>query len=67
LVIRGSLDERDFAGFYLRDGVVRAAVALNRGKDVRRSAGMIRARARVDPAALRDEDVDLRKLAEGAR
>jgi 3-phenylpropionate/trans-cinnamate dioxygenase ferredoxin reductase subunit len=67
LVIRGSLEERDFAGFYLHDGVVRAAVALNRGKDVRRSAGMIRARARVDPAALRDEDVDLRKLAEGAR
>jgi 3-phenylpropionate/trans-cinnamate dioxygenase ferredoxin reductase component len=67
LVIRGSLEERDFAGFYLHDGVVRAAVALNRGKDVRRSAGMIRARARVDPAALRDEDVDLRKLAEGPR
>jgi 3-phenylpropionate/trans-cinnamate dioxygenase ferredoxin reductase component len=61
-VVRGSLDERDFLGFYLKDGVVKAVVGLNRGKEVRRSAAIVRRGARVDPAALRDEDVDVRKL-----
>ena len=32
-VVRGSLDERKFVGFYLRAGKVRAAVGLNRGGD----------------------------------
>lgn len=62
LVVRGSMEERNFAGFYVKDGVVRAVVGLNRGKDVRRSAGLIRAGQPVDLAALRDEDVDLRTL-----
>jgi 3-phenylpropionate/trans-cinnamate dioxygenase ferredoxin reductase subunit len=62
LVIRGSLEERDFLGFYLRAGIVEAVVGVNRGKDVRRSASIIRDRRRVDPAVLRDEDVDVRKL-----
>jgi len=62
LVVRGSLEARDFIAFYVKDGVVLAAVGLNRGKDVRRSAGLIRSRWPVDVAALRDEDVDLKKL-----
>jgi 3-phenylpropionate/trans-cinnamate dioxygenase ferredoxin reductase subunit len=61
-VVRGSLEERDFLGFYLKDGAAQAVVGLNRGKEVRRSAGIIRRGGRVDPAALRDEDVDVRKL-----
>jgi 3-phenylpropionate/trans-cinnamate dioxygenase ferredoxin reductase component len=32
-VLRGSLDERKFVGFYLQAGKVRAAVGLNRGGD----------------------------------
>src|SRR5712691_2399577 len=63
LVIRGSMEERNFVGFYLKGGLVEAAVGLDRGKDVRRSAGLIRSRQPVDPAALRDDEVDLRKLA----
>jgi 3-phenylpropionate/trans-cinnamate dioxygenase ferredoxin reductase subunit len=66
LVVRGSLDERNFVAFYLRNGLVDAVVGLDRGKEVRRSAGLIRARRPFDPAALRDEDVDLRKLAAAA-
>jgi 3-phenylpropionate/trans-cinnamate dioxygenase ferredoxin reductase component len=66
LVIRGSMEERNFAAFYVKDGIVRAAVGLNRGKDVRRSAGLIRAGRPVDTAKLRDEEVDLRKLAESS-
>jgi len=61
-VIRGRLEERSFAVFYLKDGAVRAAVGLDRGKDVRRSAALIRSGTRVDRAALEDQDVDLRTL-----
>jgi 3-phenylpropionate/trans-cinnamate dioxygenase ferredoxin reductase subunit len=61
-VVRGSLEDRDFLGFYLRDGAVKQVVGLNRGKEVRRSAAMIRRGGRVDPVALRDEDVDVRNL-----
>jgi 3-phenylpropionate/trans-cinnamate dioxygenase ferredoxin reductase component len=61
-VVRGSIAERNFIGFFVRDGVVDAVVGLNRGRDVRRSRALIRARRPVDPSELRDEDVDLRKL-----
>jgi 3-phenylpropionate/trans-cinnamate dioxygenase ferredoxin reductase component len=62
LVVRGSIEQRSFAGFYLKDGVVKAAVGVNRGKDVRRARELIRSRVSVDPAALRDEDIDPRTL-----
>jgi 3-phenylpropionate/trans-cinnamate dioxygenase ferredoxin reductase subunit len=62
LVIRGSIEQRSFAGFYLKGGVVKAAVGVNRGKDVRRARELIRSKVPVDPAALRDEDVDPRSL-----
>jgi 3-phenylpropionate/trans-cinnamate dioxygenase ferredoxin reductase subunit len=62
LVVRGRLEERSFLGFYLKDGLVDAVVGMNRGNEVRRSARLIRRRQPVDPAALRDEDVDLKKL-----
>lgn len=62
LVVRGSLEERAFVAFYLKDERIDAAVAVNRGKDLRRSMALIKARAQVEPAALRDEDVDLRNL-----
>jgi 3-phenylpropionate/trans-cinnamate dioxygenase ferredoxin reductase subunit len=63
LVVRGSLEERSFVAFYLADGLVDAAVALNRGRDLRRAMGIIQARRPVDPDALADEAVDLRALA----
>jgi 3-phenylpropionate/trans-cinnamate dioxygenase ferredoxin reductase subunit len=63
LVVRGSLAARRFVAFYLKGGCVDAAVAINQGRDLRRAMALIRARAPVDPARLRDEDVDLRKLA----
>jgi 3-phenylpropionate/trans-cinnamate dioxygenase ferredoxin reductase subunit len=62
IVVRGSIEERSFAAFYLQDGIVRAALGLNRGKDVRRAMKLIAVRARPDPAALRDVDADLRAL-----
>lgn len=62
-VVRGSLDDRDFVGFYLKDGRVLAAFGVDRGRDVRRVRDLIRLGRPVDPAALRDGDVDLKKLA----
>jgi 3-phenylpropionate/trans-cinnamate dioxygenase ferredoxin reductase subunit len=63
IVLRGSLQERDFIAFYLKDDLVTACVALDRGRDVRRSIELIKSRARVEPGRLRDENVDLRTLA----
>jgi 3-phenylpropionate/trans-cinnamate dioxygenase ferredoxin reductase subunit len=63
LVVRGRLEERDCIAFYLQDGRVLAALAVNRGKELRRSMPLIKTRARVDPATLRNEDTDLRKVA----
>jgi 3-phenylpropionate/trans-cinnamate dioxygenase ferredoxin reductase subunit len=65
LVVRGSLEERRFVGFYLEGGVVRAVVGVDRGRDVRRAAPLVRQRSRVDPGRLESEDVDLKTLAGG--
>jgi 3-phenylpropionate/trans-cinnamate dioxygenase ferredoxin reductase subunit len=62
LIVRGSLDERRFVAFYLKDGLIDGVVALNRGKDLRRCMPLIKARAVVDPAKLEDEGIDLRSL-----
>lgn len=64
LVIRGRVDELDFAAFYLRGGVVRAAFGMDRGADVVVAKELIAGRVSVDAATLRDEDVDLAELAE---
>ena len=63
---RGSIDERKFVAFYLVQGVVHAAAALDSGRDLRRAQGLIRTQSRVDPAALRDPEIDLRTLVPGA-
>jgi 3-phenylpropionate/trans-cinnamate dioxygenase ferredoxin reductase component len=62
LIVRGNLDERRFLAFYLKDGLIEAVVASNRGKDLRRCIPLIKARAVVDPAKLQDEGFDLRSL-----
>jgi 3-phenylpropionate/trans-cinnamate dioxygenase ferredoxin reductase component len=72
VVWRGKPESRKFLGFYLKDGAVRAAVGLNRGGDpedsktdgeLKAAVDLIRARVRVDPAALEREATDLRTLA----
>jgi 3-phenylpropionate/trans-cinnamate dioxygenase ferredoxin reductase subunit len=63
LAVRGSMEERNFVAFYRKDGRVLAAVAINRGRDLRRSIPLIRAQQTIEAAELRDLDVDLRTLA----
>jgi 3-phenylpropionate/trans-cinnamate dioxygenase ferredoxin reductase subunit len=64
VVLRGDLGTRNFVAFYLNQGHIDAAVALNRGKDIRRVMPLIKARVAVDPRRLGDEGVDLRSIAD---
>ena len=63
IVVRGSLPERKFLAFYLAGGRVESVVAINQGRDLRRTLPIIRARVAIDPARLADPTVDLRTLA----
>ena len=64
LVFRGDPASRKFLGFYVKDGVVRAAVGLDRGGDpedpkgeseLKEAATLIRDRSRVDSARLAED------------
>ena len=69
-VVRGSVAEGKLLGFYLVDGVVRAAVGLDRGGDpeldldgeMAACARLVSAQARPAPAVLADEHTDLWSL-----
>lgn len=63
LVIRGSLDERRFVGFYRQQERVLAAVAVNAGRDLRRAMPLVKSGAVVEAAALADPTTDLKALA----
>lgn len=69
-VVRGSLEQRSFLGFYLQDGRVLAVMGLNRGGDPELDEGgelfaakaLVRNRVEVSPGVLEDEATDLRGL-----
>jgi 3-phenylpropionate/trans-cinnamate dioxygenase ferredoxin reductase subunit len=69
-VVRGSLGQRRFLGFYLGDGRVLAVMGLNRGGDPELDEGgelfaakaLVRNRVEVSPGVLEDEATDLRGL-----
>ncbi len=65
-VERGDPEAPALTVFYLSGGLVRAAVTVNRPRDLRPARKLIEAGARLDPAALGDEAVDLRALARQA-
>jgi 3-phenylpropionate/trans-cinnamate dioxygenase ferredoxin reductase subunit len=67
IVVRGSLEDRKFAAFYLKDGRVQAVVAIDRGREVMRSMPLIKGGQPVEEDKLRDETVDLQWLAEASR
>jgi 3-phenylpropionate/trans-cinnamate dioxygenase ferredoxin reductase subunit len=70
-VVRGSVEEDKLIGFYLVDGVVRAAVGLDRGGDpeldldgeMAACVRLVSARARPTSAVLADDRTDLWSLA----
>ena len=69
-VVRGSLQERSLIGFYLRDGLLRAAVGLDRGGDpeldldseMAACARLVAQRLRPARGQLADERMDLWSL-----
>jgi 3-phenylpropionate/trans-cinnamate dioxygenase ferredoxin reductase subunit len=69
-VVRGSVADARLIGFYLADGIVQAAIGLDRGGDpeldldgeMAACAGLVAARAQPAPGALADERTDLRSL-----
>jgi 3-phenylpropionate/trans-cinnamate dioxygenase ferredoxin reductase component len=68
--VRGSLEQRQFIGFYLEAGRVSAVMGLNRGGDPELDKGgelfaakaLVGKRLEVSPALLEDEKTDLRSL-----
>ena len=70
-VVRGSVEEGKLVGFYLVDGVVRAAIGLDRGGDpeldrdseMAACVRLVAARARPARGVLADENTDLWSLA----
>ena len=66
VVMRGKPEERRFIMFRLKDGILVAAVAINRARDLNRSIPLISSRQQLDVSSLADETVDLRTLAGSA-
>jgi 3-phenylpropionate/trans-cinnamate dioxygenase ferredoxin reductase subunit len=65
LAVRGSLEQRDFVAFYIQEGRLVASAGIGRGRDLRRTAALIKARASVATSQLADDEVDLRTLMPG--
>ena len=65
VVLRGDVASRKFAAFYLKDGRLRATMAVSRPKEIAASRKLIPAGTQLTAEQLKDEDVDLRKLATG--
>ncbi|HEX2259116.1 MAG TPA: FAD-dependent oxidoreductase [Actinomycetota bacterium] len=62
MVLRGSVQDRSFVAFYLAAGRIAFALALNRGRDLRRSIPLIKAGSPADPKALGDEEVEIPRV-----
>ena len=62
VVIRGSLDEGEFAAFWIDDGRVAAAMSVERSDDLEHARRFLSERTQVDPDALADLDTDLASL-----
>jgi 3-phenylpropionate/trans-cinnamate dioxygenase ferredoxin reductase subunit len=63
IVIRGSIEERSFIVFYLRDGRIVAGMYNPEQKAGKPLGALIRSKMEVDRAALRDPDAQLETLA----
>jgi 3-phenylpropionate/trans-cinnamate dioxygenase ferredoxin reductase subunit len=62
MVVRGSIEDRSFSAFLLKDGQLLSTFSMNRKFDVRRSMPLIAAKAHPDRDQLADPEFDLREL-----
>ena len=63
VVMRGAVTSPSWSAFYLRDGQLRAALGVNRYRDISAARQLIARRVPVTEQQLADEQVDLRALA----
>jgi 3-phenylpropionate/trans-cinnamate dioxygenase ferredoxin reductase subunit len=63
VVFRGAVTEEAWSAFYLRDGRLRAALAVNRPRERAAARQLIARQTPVTARQLADERVDLRSLA----
>ncbi|NKF24021.1 NAD(P)/FAD-dependent oxidoreductase [Solimonas marina] len=66
LAVRGDMNGESFAVFYLRDGVVISADAVNRPQEFMVAKKLVADRAKIDAAQLTDESVVLKTLLQPA-
>jgi 3-phenylpropionate/trans-cinnamate dioxygenase ferredoxin reductase subunit len=62
MVVRGSIEERSFSAFLLKEGQLLSTFSMDRKFDVRRSMPLIAAKAHPEREQLADPELDLRKL-----
>ena len=62
VILRGTVEAGSWSAFYLRDGVLKAALGVNRFRDVSAARQLIARDVPVAPEQLRDESVDLKTL-----
>jgi 3-phenylpropionate/trans-cinnamate dioxygenase ferredoxin reductase subunit len=62
MVVRGSIEDRSFSAFLLKDGQLLSTFSMNRKFDVRRSMPLIASKASPDREQLADPELDLRQL-----
>jgi 3-phenylpropionate/trans-cinnamate dioxygenase ferredoxin reductase subunit len=62
MVVRGSIEDRSFSAFLLKDGQLLSTFSMNRTFDVRRSMPLIATKAHPERAKLEDPEFDLREL-----
>jgi len=62
MVVRGSIEDRSFSAFLLKDGRLLSTFSMDRKFDVRRSMPLIASKGHPDRAQLADPEFDLRQL-----
>ena len=62
IVLRGDVAARSFTAFYIEAGRLRAALTVNRHRDIRPSRELIRSGAPVASDKLRNEELELKSL-----
>jgi 3-phenylpropionate/trans-cinnamate dioxygenase ferredoxin reductase subunit len=67
VVIRGSLEDGKFTAFYVKGGVVEAALSVGRSEDLQEARRLIESGSRVEPVSmLGNESVELESVAAGS-
>ena len=64
-VVRGARADAQFLEFYLADGRIQGAAAINNPRDIRMAKRMMATGKTFDPAALADPEVKLQALLKG--